>query len=365
MSSTASHCSIPTTRQPAWLFSPSVDLWTFGGSAVLSLVLLLIGWQAGWFNQTTPEWTWVTGVLLVDVAHVYATGFRVYFLPGEMARRPWLYGLTPVLACLVGWAVASESEPVFWRVLAYLAVFHFVRQQAGWVAWYRARGGARDWASAVVDYSAIYLATIYPLIYWHTHLPRDFWWFLSGDFVTLPVLVEQVTWPLYLAALTTYAARATWRYVSGESRWIGQDVVVGTTAVCWYAGIVALNSDYAFTVTNVFLHGIPYLVLTYWYARRSSSAGWMPARPWQAILLFLATVWLLAYAEELLWDRAIWQERDWLMGSGFEAGAARSFFIALLATPQITHYVLDGFLWRRSGNPELAEVFRRPAATSA
>jgi hypothetical protein len=91
----------------------------------------------------------------------------------------------------------------------------------------------------------------------------------------------------------------------------------------------------------------------------------MPVRPWQAIMLFLATVWLLAYTEELLWDRAIWQERDWLMGAGFEAGASRSFFIALLATPQITHYVLDGFLWRRSGNPELAEVFRQPAATSA
>jgi len=30
-------------------------------------------------------------------------------------------------------------------------------------------------------------------------------------------------------------------------------------------GIVAFDSDYAFTVTNVVIHGVPYLVLVYWY----------------------------------------------------------------------------------------------------
>ena len=44
-----------------------------------------------------------------------------------------------------------------------------------------------------------------------------------------------------------------------------------TTALCWHVGIITFNSDYAFTVTNVVIHGIPYLVLVYWY-------GWMRAR---------------------------------------------------------------------------------------
>ena len=54
-----------------WLFSPSIDLWTFLGSAVLSLGLLAIGAQLGLLNAETPEWTWVAAILLVDVAHVY------------------------------------------------------------------------------------------------------------------------------------------------------------------------------------------------------------------------------------------------------------------------------------------------------
>ena len=121
-----------------------MDLLTFTGSAVVSLVLVAIGFQFGWINGDTPEWTWITAILLVDVAHVYSTGFRVYFDNVELRRRPWLYVLAPLLSFLIGAAIYSESRLIFWRLLAYLAVFHFVRQQYGWVALYRARGKEHD-----------------------------------------------------------------------------------------------------------------------------------------------------------------------------------------------------------------------------
>ena len=60
-------------------------------------------------------------------------------LPEEVRRRPFLYFGTPVLAFLAGAMLYSLGSMVFWRVLAYLAVWHFVRQQYGWVALYRAR----------------------------------------------------------------------------------------------------------------------------------------------------------------------------------------------------------------------------------
>src|SRR5262249_15847911 len=50
----------------------------------------------------------------------------------------------------------------------------------------------------------------------------------------------------------------------------GKHVVAAATAACWYVGIVATNADYAFTVTNVFVHGVPYLALVYLYARAAS-----------------------------------------------------------------------------------------------
>ena len=144
----------------------------------------------GLLETDTPDWIWIGAILMIDVAHVYSTGFRVYFDLPELKRRPWLYGLTPLLAFLVGMAIYSEGEATFWRLLAYLAVFHFVRQQYGWVALYRSRAGETGRVGFWIDTVAIYMATLYPLIHWHSNLPRKFWWFLEGDFQQLPAVVE-------------------------------------------------------------------------------------------------------------------------------------------------------------------------------
>ena len=339
-----------------WLFGRNIDLLVFLGPAVAAMVLVAVAHRQGWLHADTPEWTWIAGVLLVDVAHVYATAFRVYLLPSELRRRPWLYGLTPLLALGIGWAVASESEPLFWRLLAYLAVFHFVRQQFGWVMWYRTRAREYDALGRAIDSAAIYLATIYPLVYWHAHLPRQFWWFLSGDFVSLPQWLADGLAPIYWGALIAYAARSLYRGVRHGLWNPGKDIVVATTALCWYVGIVALNSDVAFTVTNVLIHGVPYLALTYFYARAAQEPTWLPKSAIAMLVLFLATVWFLAYAEELLWDRAIWHERGWLFGAGWTM-PMRPVWLAGLAVPQITHYILDGFIWRAGSNPQLRRIF--------
>jgi hypothetical protein len=41
--------------------------------------------------------------------------------------------------------------------------------------------------------------------------------------------------------------------------------------------------------------------------------------------MVVGAVWLLAYVEELFWDRAIWQERSWLFGSPLDGGAWRGW----------------------------------------
>ena len=348
-----------SARLEWWLFSPRVDLCVFLGSAAVSLAALWVGARLGVLEGDAPEWSWVPAVLLIDVAHVYATGFRVYFDTEELKRRVWLYALVPALALALGVTVYSESEKMFWRMLAYLAVFHFVRQQYGWVALYRARLGERGRTGWWTDAAAIYLATIYPLIYWHAHLPRKFWWFLAGDFAGVPLIVERMVQPIYWLALAVYALRSAYNWLIKRQGNPGKDIVVATTTVCWYVGIVMFNSDYAFTVTNVVIHGVPYIALVYWYARgRLAKRGVDANRPYRMLArnayIFIATLWLLAYCEELLWDRGVWHERAWLFGGAWDVASLKVLFVPLLALPQITHYVLDGFIWRRRGNPELS-----------
>lgn len=345
----------PPRRPIPWLFSARTDLSVFLGSAAASMVALWIGAITGVLDGETPDWAWVPAILLIDVAHVYATGFRVYLDVDELKRRPWLYGLVPLLGLVLGIALYSEGELVFWRALAYLAVFHFVRQQYGWVALYRAAAGEADSLGKWIDSAAIYLATIYPLVYWHTHLPRQFWWFLPADFAAISGVAEGIVAPVYWAALVAYASKSLYRGLVLKLVNPGKDIVLATTAVCWYAGIVWFNSDYAFTVTNVIIHGVPYLALIYWYGRRrlEQTGGGGPLRVLaRGPAKFLLILWALAFVEEMFWDRTVWHERSWLFGVSWDITTLKTLIVPLLALPQLTHYVLDGFIWRRRSNPD-------------
>ncbi len=323
----------------------------FLGSAVLSLVLLAVGWQFGFLDDESPDWTWVSAVLLIDVAHVWSTSFRVYFDAAEFERRIWLYTLVPVFGYAVGVALYSEGELIFWKALALLAVFHFVRQQYGWVNLYRAKLKEKSRMTKWIDTTAIYLATVYPLCFWMTSLPRKFDWFVPNDFFTLPQIVEKGLFPIYVASLAVYFGKSFYLYFTQGFLNIGKDIIVLTTAVCWYVGIVALNSDYAFTVTNVIIHGVPYFALIYFYAKsRRETAGKFYRSLSSNWIIFLATLWALAYVEELVWNRGVWHERNWIFGGNWEIGTWKMYLVPLLAVPQLTHYILDGFIWKRKNN---------------
>ncbi|HEY5945695.1 MAG TPA: hypothetical protein VIV40_09400 [Kofleriaceae bacterium] len=344
-----------------WLFSAPLDLAVFGGTALVALVLVAVAPALG-IGSDAPEWSWITGVLLVDVAHVWSTTFVVYLDPVEWKRRPLLYGLTPVAAFVVGVALYAWGPGPFWRAIAYLAVYHFIRQQYGWVMMYRGRNGERDRLGRWLDGATIYLATLYPLVWWHAHLPRGFAWMRTGDFMTgLPIWIADVTGIAYLALLATYAGRAIAQLARRESVSWGKHLVVLTTAACWYVGIVVTNSDYTFTITNVLIHGVPYMALVYIYARNAAreaphSANARLLRGGRGIVVFLSTLWLIAYVEEMVWDRALWHDREWLFGSGLDIGTGALILAPLLAVPQLTHYFLDGFLWRRRANPRLGRL---------
>ena len=344
-----------------WLFGRRADLLLFGGTAALALLAVAIANALGAGVTTSGEATWVVSVLLVDVAHVWSTAFVVYLDPAEFRRRRTLYTAVPIASYAVGFALYRQGPDVFWRVIAYLAIFHFVRQQWGWVAMYRGRNRETGRLGRALDAAMVYATTLYPLLVWHTQLPRNFWWMREGDMPAgLPTRIAPIAGVIYALLAIAYCLRAIHQARRGFVAW-GKHVVILSTAACWYVGIVATNSDFAFTVTNVFIHGIPYAALVFVYAIRTAprdpaSKGLGSRIIARGFLAFAATCWALAYAEELLWDRFVWHDREWLFGSAAGLGDhLHAWLVPALVVPQLTHYILDGFLWRRS-NPRLALV---------
>jgi hypothetical protein len=353
-----------------WIFSPAIDLAVFGAPALVALALVAAAPSLGLAGAETPDWAWIAGVLLVDVAHVWSTGLVTYLDRSELARRPVLYATVPLAGWLAGvFVYALGGAAAFWRGLAYLAIFHFVRQQYGWLALYRARAGERT--GALVDGAMIYAATLYPLVWWHTASPRAFSWFVAGDLATgLPHAIATIAGALYLAIIAAYLARAVAGALRGPVPW-GKHLVVATTAACWYVGIVATDGDFTFTVTNVLIHGIPYVALIVVYGRAVAAADPASAASTGARLLrhpaarAVAALWIVAFVEEVIWDRAVWHDHAGLFGGGLGVDDLHVILVPLLAVPQLSHYVLDGFLWRRGENPRLALWFAGARATPA
>ena len=57
----------------------------------------------------------------------------------------------------------------------------------------------------------------------------------------------------------------------------------------------------------------------------------------------------LAFGEEWLWDLGIWHDHPTFFGEGWDLGpGTQALLVPLLALPQATHYVLDGFIWKRT-----------------
>ncbi|MDP1829077.1 MAG: hypothetical protein Q8L48_37790 [Archangium sp.] len=357
-----------------WLFSPGVDVLAFAGTALLSFALVLLLPSLG-VGADTPPWAFLIFVVFIDVAHVWSTLFRVYLDKAELQRRPLLYAGAPLLAYGLGVAVHSISAEAFWRVLAYIAAWHFIRQQVGWMVLYGRRAGqqsqaARDdaersGASAEVrrpsntelnlDRAAIYAATLGPVVWWHAHLPRAFWWFREGDFVSgLPQWVGTLALGIHAVVLVGWLAQA----LVLRRFHLGKTLLLFATWLSWFGGIVLAQSDLAFTVMNVALHGVPYLVLLHRYAKGRDAEGGYGRLSWllrAGLPGFLVVLWVLAFFEEFAWDRLVWHDHPMLFGAGgFEVeGALLALLVPLLSLPQTTHYLLDGFIWKTKADPHL------------
>ncbi len=334
-----------------WLFSRRLDLLAFGGSFLLALAFVGLGAALGRLQDPLPLGLWLVLVVGVDVMHVHATWLRTYLDPAALRANLGAFLLVPCLAYGLGVGLHAYGALPFWRTLAYLAVFHFIRQQVGWVALYQREDPTLGDFDRRLDRAVIYVSTLWPLLWWHAHLPRPFAWFMAGDFAPgLPPWLPDLLLPLYGGLLVAYLLRQGWLGWRERRFAAGKLLVVATTAAGWFLAIVVFHSDWAFTALNVLPHGIPYVVLVWERTRKAPPGGAAGTLLRAGLGWFLVLLLGVAFLEEWAWDLGIWHDHPALFGDGWILSPrAQMLLVPLLALPQAVHYLLDGLIWRRSG----------------
>lgn len=346
-----------SNRQP-WLYNKWVEFIfiLFPPFACLSIIALFPQYFT---NQTeVSEYSWVLMVLLIDVAHVYSTLYRTYFDKGMWQHSKTILYAIPLIAFLISVMVYSLSSFLFWRIMAYVAVFHFIRQQYGFMRLYGRKETSSKW-QIWFDKFVIYYATVYPILFWHFSSNRNFNWFVEGDFFMYQNshLVFVCTIVYYIMVVCFFVNTVYMALINKQFNFPKFLVVIGTL-LSWYFGIVYFNGDMPFTLLNVVSHGIPYMALVWIYGKKqhlsnpqTSSTINKKVFAKYGIIFFVAIIILLAYAEEGLWDILVWKENKRIFHFFDEplwnpSHQILSFIVPLLALPQITHYIIDGFIWK-------------------
>ncbi len=339
-------------NKQVWIRSSKFDLNWIIGPHFYAVIAALAVYPFVKDISVMPIWIWFALVVCIDVAHVYSTLFRVYLDKNESRRFSTVIWLIPLVVWLAGVLLYSMSAIWFWRGLAYLAVFHFIRQQYGFFRIYSGREERGSFVYRVFNQWAIYFVTVIPVIIWHLSGPKEFNWFIDRDFIYYESAFAVSTFTFILAAtvLGYFVTEVIKSRREKRINWPKNGIYIGTFLI-WYLGIVYFNNDIIFTITNVVAHGVPYLGLIWVYKGHNQSSYGETIFKRSSLVLFLLSLFLLAYFEEFLWATLVWKEHLSVFFLNRDQVAATApllltYIVPLLAVPQGTHYMLDAFIWK-------------------
>jgi hypothetical protein len=342
---------------PSWIFSAPQDFLFFFGTLLVGIIFGLYIENTGIVDtyQKTIVYLILVNILL-DEGHVYATLFRTFFDKVEMKRRGHLIIGSLIGVALVHLILILISYKLFTHVLAYVALYHVVRQQIGFVHITFLKDPNKEVEDRKWDRGIIYLMTIACALYWFSHFEqtgKDFY-FTKGDVFAIPSFIGDVAIKLMWCGVIAYFIREVGKFRKYGQLNIAKYIVVSTTFIHWYLGLVATHYLFLFVAMTYFYHSIPYIALVYKYSARET--GSLTQLRWTKIfgplkwVPFVLVFFLGSYIEYNGWFQVIPEAfaHIFVVPLFTMSEATQNIFIGFMWVPLVTHYVIDGFIWKFS-----------------
>jgi len=215
-----------------------------------------------------------------------------------------------------------------------------------------------------------------PILLWHAGCFGDFRWFSAEDerFIDLPQILQGPLWVLYVVVPSLWLSRFFWKWSKGIPFNLGKLWIMVAHYFTWFMGFTN-NEVQALSFINLF-HGFSSMALVYHVVQRRYCT-WRQQCPdtmkpqdrfndsiVRSIWKFVGLTVILALAEELAWE--IFVHKQYLPDWGYnlpELSEPKGAVVtSVLMMPQLSHYFLDGFIWRMSNkNPGLKDAILSPA----
>ncbi len=359
------------------LYSPWFDAVFFFSPFVVTFLFVQFGDSIfpGIFTPIdSPIWFFVFAIIF-DVWHVWGTLYRGYLRRDMRRTHQRLLICVPILSIAILSLLANihiSWYPTLYLLLsflAYVALFHFIRQQIWFVRLYDRRTSKLWWLAEIsrrLDDIIVWIVTGFPFLYWMMHYNSlSLNWFIPWEYISLAHIVPQTEsiWIVYIIGIILYAIYQLLLI----SRWAETNplkyLYIAGTAYIWYNGMVAYDSIIIFGLGNILLHGLNYygLIIGSSWTHGDGYPTWLRkiqkrAIPYLSISIIISLI-VLWYGEEFFWDQFIWQEKSMIFSdilyTLWHDPISQTVIVSLLGSVQLTHYILDRYIWRTDFGPIL------------
>lgn len=324
------------------IFSQKMDVVAFCSFIPIYGLYFLLQALGITLPENMPAEFFILGWTLVDGSHVYSTFYVSYIDKGVKEKLKLHLIFIPLLIYLTAFGLTyAGSQASFITILAYAAGIHFIRQEFGWMKIAtRLDKAAPTWLNWI-DKFTVYGMTIFPIVYFF-RASNDGFWYQKGDIFLFPDTFSNIVimffWPTVIVFLVANLYHTFKTKVFNLTKFL----VFINTFFGWYVAKVVVGNPYLAVWLVIFHHGLPYYLIIFKTERVSQNLPILKSLEklkYPAMYLSCAGFFLIWYSFHWEWD---------FISSMKKAAPILSAAIyASAVTPQFTHFILDGFIWKR------------------
>ncbi len=342
-----------------YMYSPMHDLFLILLPPIILSIVIFFLRDSIEVSSQEAFLIWLLIRAPLDSGHVFATVFKTYFDSHEFKKLRKLLIFLPVGVFIFCFFFSYLNLPLFGQFVAYMAVFHFIRQQYGLVCLYENQE-LRTGRGFSIDYLLIHMSCLYPMIYWHAHYPKHIQWFSPTNFFKISPAYEELARYFYIALIVLYLGKEILFFFQGKKISLSKQLIHLGTALCWNLAIVYFDSILVFILLVEVSHAMAYLSLIGFHSKKAIKNDYdksifkkVKYRHFFSghALLFLLLIFVLGVGLDTLgfvfFSHPFVELRD-IVPEFFITGDWKvAMLLALFTVVQFTHYILDGFIWKR------------------
>lgn len=320
-------------------------------------------------DSVSPIWFFVF-LIVFDTGHVWATLLRTYDRKNIRIQKRKILTTIPIVSFFILFILSIFGmQSTDWTILpfmfiAYMAVFHFIKQQVGFIQLYHHKESIPKSLRTVSTFANKWIwwsSTLFPFLWWMMEYEdKNFEWFMKWEFTFLANIIPHFSgiWILFGGIVMLYILIECiiiffwWKLNPLKILYI-----IGTFGV-WYSGMVVHNNVFIFGFGNVLLHAMNYygIVIASTQNNPKDYRVWLQNRIlshniYAISLILMSTIVIFAFVEEYFWDQFIWQSEsrffwDFLYNT-IHNPIILAVIFSLLGSIQVSHYLLDRYIWKK------------------